>query len=155
MALYAIIRIRVLVYREAGHNMFDTIVFSQKELEQAIKSDYKSICLCDNEFLLPFSYDMKYFAIGTVYATIQMTSVQTIENNVTFDGFCPVFSQAVSTKPKSVSSYAGSYMYEYEYEYRSSYKISSGSTSSYRTSFVCSYRGNKTVFVNGYGVNLI
>jgi len=155
MALYAIIRIRVLVYREAGHNMFDAIVFSQTELERAIKCGYKSICLCDNEYLLPFCCGIKYFAIGQVYAKIQMTYVQVIENDVTFDGFCPVFEQAVISNFKSVSSNTGSYMYEYEYEYRSSYKTSLGSTSSYKTSFVCSFKGNKTVFVNGYGVNLI
>ena len=153
--LYAIIKIRVLVYRRAGHSMFDAIVFSQTELEQALKRGYKSICLCDNEYLLPFCCGIKYFAIGQVYAKIQMTYVQVIENDVSFDGFCPVFEQAVFSKPKSVSSHMGSYMYEYEYEYASSYKKSSGSASSYKTSFVCSFKGNKTFFVNGYGVNLI
>lgn len=133
--------------------MFDAIVFSQQELEKALINNAKNICLCDNCFSLPFSCNMVYYALGEVSAEIAMTFVQSIQNNVTFDGFVPEFKAATAPpKPKSHTSNAGSYLYEYEYEYRTSMR-SSGSGAG---SFVSSYRGSgNVVFVNGYGVNLI
>ena len=133
--------------------MFDAIVFSQQELEKALINNAKNICLCDNCFSLPFSCDMVYYALGEVSAEIAMTFVQSIQNNVTFDGFVPEFKAATApSKPKSHTSNVGSYMYEYEYEYRTSIP-SSGSGAG---SFVSSYKGSGNVmFVNGYGVNLI
>lgn len=133
--------------------MFDAIVFSQQELEKALINNAKNICLCDNCFSLPFSCDMVYYALGDVSAEIAMTFVESIQNNVTFDGFVPEFKVAnFPSMPKSHTSNLGSYLYEYEYEYRTSI-LSSGSGAG---SFVSSYKGSGNVmFVNGYGVNLI
>lgn len=135
--------------------MFDAIVFSQQELEKALINNAKNICLCDNCFSLPFSCDMVYYALGDVSAQIAMTFVESIQNNVTFDGFVPEFKAAnAPSMPKSHTSNLDSYLYEYEYEYE--YRTSIPSSGSGGGSFVSSYRGSGSVlFVNGYGVNLI
>ncbi len=135
--------------------MFDAIVFSQQELEKALINNAKSICLCDNCFNLPFSCDMVYYALGEVSAEIAMTFVQSIKNNVTFDGFVPEFKAAeMPPKIKSYTSSASSYLYEYEYEYE--YRTSMSSSGSGAGSFVSLYKGSSdAMLVNGYGVNLI
>ena len=132
--------------------MFDAIVFSQSELDRAIKNNAKNICLCDGVFSLPFSDDTVYYALGDVEASIAMTFAEAIEHNVSFDGFVPEF-ESISQRcqvSKSVSS--GSYQYQYEYEYSTSY----GSRGSNSSGLVSSYRhSGNVVYVGGYGVNLI
>ena len=44
--------------------MFDTIVFSQKELISAIQNGYRRIGICDNIFVIPEGTDIKYTMLG-------------------------------------------------------------------------------------------
>lgn len=96
--------------------MLDAIVFSQKELDEAIKNGAKNICLCDGVFSLPFLGDKIYYALGDVKAKTIMTFFDAIQNRVVFDGFVPEFSLREfdgcitnSTHlPNSISSNSGS-----------------------------------------------
>lgn len=45
---------------------FDTIVFTQKELDFAVEAGYKCIALCDGSFKLPDRDDITYVSIGVV-----------------------------------------------------------------------------------------
>ena len=133
--------------------MFDAIVFTQSELDNAIKNNAKNICLCDGSFLLPLMQDTVYYALGDVKATAMMTFAEAIKNNIIFDGFVPEFCGCSAKKHSaSKSSRSGSYQYEYEYEYATSF----GSIGSRSSGLVSFYRsGGSVVFVGGYGVNLI
>ncbi len=70
---------------------FDTIVFSQRELCEAVGSGCRYIAVCDNEFTLPSEPDMHYTAIGDVSAAIPVTEKAAAETGITFDGFVPEF----------------------------------------------------------------
>lgn len=157
---------------------FETIVFSQQELDNALESGHINIGLCDNHFVLPKIGNVRYTAIGDVTARADGTSEEFIEHNVIFDGFFPEFTVPkklpfVAVKiPTSSSSFATSYMlssyfmtsYKYQYEYE--YEYQKGSfTTSYTTSWSTSYSSFASslqtpyaegcVMVNGYGINLI
>lgn len=149
--------------------IFDTIVFNQNELDNALKSGISSIALCDNDFILPFSPNISYTTIGSVNAIIDMTKEDFYTS---------------SASSYFLSSYfMTSYRYRYEYEYStgtsfsSSYATSYSASyadsyvSSYQTSYTSSYSNlsalsllsaeesetqeGKCIMVNGYGINLI
>ena len=109
---------------------FDTIAFTQDELDNALNLCCTSIGLCDNDFILP-----------------QIAGINCI-------GFVPQFAPQICEHSPSVSSYITSYQYEYEYEYITSYSSSytTSAQSSFATSFVT---GSGCIYINGYGVNLI
>lgn len=150
---------------------FEIIVFSQKELDNALESGFISIALCDGRFVLPKVGNISYTAIGSVNAKADGTKKAFEEHNVTFDGFLPKFADDVpitafvptgssgSSASSMPSSYfVTSYIYEYEYEagsFLASYSASfSASFSSFMTSFRTRY-GGECMMVNGYGINLI
>lgn len=149
---------------------FDIIVFSQKELENALNSGITSIGLCDNTFVLPNIGGIYYTAIGTVEVSVNAAKEEFAGMNIKCDGFEPRFIQE-KTLPMNViipvssykssassylssyfmssyfmSSYVTSYMYEYEYEYETGSFTSSYSTSfrssmsSFLSSFLTSFR---------------
>lgn len=149
---------------------FDIIVFSQKELENALNSGITSIGLCDNTFVLPNIGGIYYTAIGTVEVSVNASKEEFAGMNIKCDGFEPRFIQEktlpmnviipVSSYKSSassylssyfmssyfISSYVTSYMYEYEYEYETGSFTSSYSTSfrssmsSFLSSFLTSFR---------------
>ena len=132
--------------------MFDAIVLSQSELDNAIKNNAKNICLCDGFFYLPFSQNITYYALGDVKACVAMTHTEVMINNVTFEGFVPEFTKKTAARANSNRSSASSYKYQYEYEYSTSF----GSRDSRSSGLVSSYRSSgSVVYVGGYGVNLI
>ena len=142
--------------------MFDVVVFCQEELEHAIENGSRFICLCDGSFVLPCTFGISYSAIGTVSASIDLSPIGAMRNNISFSGFTPFFtkknenikllaspiytvcrmgsapSSASSFKSSYTTSYATSYFheYEYEFEYRSGSFLTSylGSFSSYSSS---------------------
>ncbi len=156
--------------------IFDAIVFTQEELENALYAGYTSVGLCDNTFNLPIHGGISYTAIGNVTASINLPKKDFARLDIKCDGFIPKFihggETAIPASPLAshttssssyvssymLSSYITSYIYEYQYEYGS---FSSSYTSSYSSgmsSFVTSFRleyGNTCILVNGYGINLI
>ena len=46
--------------------MFDTIVFSQKELISAIQNGYRRIGICDNIFVIPEGYFVNGYGIKLI-----------------------------------------------------------------------------------------
>lgn len=149
---------------------FDIIVFSQKELENALNSGITSIGLCDNTFILPNKGGIYYIAIGTVEVFVNAAKEEFAEMDIKCDGFEPRFIQEkaplmntmtpVSSYKSSVSSYlssyfmssylmssyfmssyATSYMYEYEYEYE---------TGSFTSSYSTSFRSSISSFLSSF-----
>lgn len=120
----------------------DVIVFSQEELDQAIRAGNKSICLCDGVFILPPADDITYTTIGdaTVIPSVMPTLFSSYASSY-------VTSYVTSYTTSYTTSYVTSYKYEYEY-------TSSGSfVTSFKTSFTeCA---GECILVNGYGINLI
>ncbi len=109
---------------------FDVVVFSQEELNNALKSHTKSICLCDGSFVLPYLQNTTICAIGDVCVKISMTKSEAQENNVCFHNLKPVFAK----HPKKKANI----------------------TSTSLSCFACKYNVNgQEIYVNGYGVNLI
>ena len=126
---------------------FDIIVFSQKELENALNSGITSIGLCDNTFILPNKGGIYYIAIGTVEVFVNAAKEEFAGMDIKCDGFEPRFIQEkaplmnamtpVSSYKSSVSSYLSSYfMSSY---LMSSYLMSSYFISSYATSYMYEY----------------
>lgn len=144
----------------------DIIVFSQDELDRAVSEGYRSICLCDGEFILPDIRGICYTQIG---------SVTILGGTAAAHGAVSVSSYASSYMSSYVTSYVTSYTtsyitsyvtrYEYEYEYASSGSYVTSYLTSYVTSYVSSYvssfrtpaqeGGEECIMVNGYGINLI
>ena len=144
---------------------FDIIVFSQKELENALNSGITSIGLCDNTFILPNKGGIYYIAIGTVEVSVNAAKEEFAGMNIKCDGFEPRFIQEkatlmntmtpVSSYKSSVSSYLSSYfmssyfissyttsyMYEYEYEYE---------TGSFTSSYSTSFRSSISSFLSSF-----
>ena len=119
---------------------FDTIAFTQDELDNALNLCCTSIGLCDNDFILPQKAKFKKDDMK--------------KHNINCIGFVPQFAPQICEHSTSVSSYITSYQYEYEYEYITSYSSSytTSAQSSFATSFVT---GSGCVYINGYGINLI
>ena len=144
---------------------FDIIVFSQKELENALNSGITSIGLCDNTFILPNKGGIYYIAIGTVEVFVIAAKEEFAVMDIKCDGFEPRFIQEkaplmnamtpVSSYKSSVSSYLSSYfmssyfissyttsyMYEYEYEYE---------TGSFTSSYSTSFRSSISSFLSSF-----
>lgn len=155
----------------------DIIVYTQAELDSALKNGFTAIGLCDNHFTLPAA-NVKYIGIGQVSAES--------DTYVNCEGFTPVIKNSIEKnliKPFNESyagyknssfnlncftSYGTSFSSSYNTSYVSSY-ISSFALSyrtSYGTSFVSSYISscfssysakyeNISIAINGYGIDLI
>ena len=77
---------------------FDIIVFSQKELENALNSGITSIGLCDNTFILPNKGGIYYIAIGTVEVSVNAAKEEFVGMNIKCDGFEPLVGKLTSGK---------------------------------------------------------
>ncbi|MCI8403920.1 MAG: hypothetical protein HFE49_03365 [Clostridia bacterium] len=128
---------------------FDIIVYTQKELENALENKYTSIALCDNTFIIPPRGGISYISIGNVSVSAGMTKEDYNKLSIHCVGFTPVFRDentdkaclpipAASAQVSSYmlssyffSSFVTSYMYKYKGSFITSYL--------YRTSFVTSY----------------
>ncbi len=133
---------------------FDTIAFTQDELDNALNLCCTSIGLCDNDFILPQIAGITYISIGEISAKAKFKKDDMKTHNINCIGFVPQFAPQICEHSPSVSSYITSYQYEYEYEYITSYSSSytTSAQSSFATSFVT---GSGCIYINGYGVNLI
>lgn len=133
---------------------FDTIAFTQDELDNALNLCCTSIGLCDNDFILPQIAGVTYISIGEISAKAKFKKDDMKKRNINCIGFVPQFAPQICEHSTSVSSYITSYQYEYEYEYITSYSSSytTSAQSSFATSFVT---GSGCVYINGYGINLI
>ena len=133
---------------------FDTIAFTQDELDNALNLCCTSIGLCDNDFILPQIAGVTYISIGEISAKAKFKKDDMKKHNRNCIGFVPQFAPQICEHSTSVSSYMTSYQYEYEYEYITSYSSSytTSAQSSFATSFVT---GSGCVYINGYGINLI
>ena len=137
---------------------FDTIAFTQDELDNALNLCCTSIGLCDNDFILPQIAGVTYISIGEISAKAKFKKDDMKKHNRNCIGFVPQFAPQICEHSTSVSSYITSYItsyqYEYEYEYITSYSSSytTSAQSSFATSFVT---GSRCVYINGYGINLI
>ena len=132
---------------------FDTIAFTQDELDNALNLGCTSIVLCDNDFILPQIADITYISIGEISAKAKFKKSDMRKHNINCIGFVPQFSPQICEHSNSFSSYITSYQYEYEYEYITSYSsYTTSAQSSFATSFVT---GSGCVYINGYGINLI
>ena len=131
---------------------FDVIVFSQNELDSAVESDTKSVCICDGGFILPLAGGVTYTAIGGARAVIYADKSDADKLGIVFDGFTPLFvpTNAAFAAPSygtSASSYASSYFmssfaasYIYRYMYGSlGASYASSYTASYRASYTASF----------------
>lgn len=121
---------------------FDIIVFSQKELDNALENGCTSIALCDNGFVLPKVGNVCYTSIGSVTVSADGTKRDFENHGVRFDSFLPKFAEDISVtalpKPTSVSSFALSY-----------------TLSSYSSFTAVFHSDESCITVNGYGINLI
>lgn len=133
---------------------FDTIAFTQDELDNALNLCCTSIGLCDNDFILPQIAGVTYISIGEISAKAKFKKDDMKKHNINCIGFVLQFAPQICEHSPSVSSYITSYQYEYEYEYITSYSSSytTSAQSSFATSFVT---GSGCVYINGYGINLI
>ena len=132
---------------------FDTIAFTQDELDNALNLCCTSIGLCDNDFILPQIAGVTYISIGEISAKAKFKKGDMKKHNINCIGFVPQFAPQICEHSTSVSSYITSYQYEYEYEYITSYSsYTTSAQSSFATSFVT---GSGCVYINGYGINLI
>ena len=133
---------------------FDTMAFTQDELDNALNLCCTSIGLCDNDFILPQIAGVTYISIGKISAKAKFKKDDMKKRNINCIGFVPQFAPQICEHSTSVSSYITSYQYEYEYEYITSYSSSytTSAQSSFATSFVT---GSGCVYINGYGINLI
>ena len=133
---------------------FDTIAFTQDELDNALNLCCTSIGLCDNDFILPQIAGVTYISIGEISAKAKFKKDDMKKHNINCIGFVQQFAPQICEHSTSVSSYITSYQYEYEYEYITSYSSSytTSAQSSFATSFVT---GSGCVYINGYGINLI
>ena len=133
---------------------FDTIAFTQDELDNALNLRCTSIGLCDNDFILPQIAGVTYISIGEISAKAKFKKGDMKKHNINCIGFVPQFAPQICEHSTSVSSYITSYQYEYEYEYITSYSslYTTSAQSSFATSFVT---GSGCVYINGYGINLI
>ena len=133
---------------------FDTIAFTQDELDNALNLCCTSIGLCDNDFILPQIAGVTYISIGEISAKAKFKKGDMKKHNINCIGFVPQFAPQIGEHSTSVSSYITSYQYEYEYEYITRYSSSytTSAQSSFATSFVT---GSGCVYINGYGINLI
>ena len=158
---------------------FDRIVFCQKELDKALDDGVIKIALCDNSFILPMTKNITYYGFGEVNAVIEK---EYKESGIKCIGFAPYVKEchrypaflmssdrlSLNTKSLSGGSYYGSYG-SYSGSYITSYRISSGSVTSYRMLYSMSgsyrssggsyiFRGSflsGSIYVGGYGINLI
>lgn len=158
---------------------FDSIVFTQDELNNAINAGCTAIALCDGSFDLPSAGGVTYTAIGAVEASADASEEEFAELGIKCVGFEVRYTGARGTAviaPCSMSSYSTSYTmssyfmtsYRYAYELLGSFVTSY--TTSYNTSYTASYTtsyqgsfamsiaeaaGECVIMVNGYGINLI
>lgn len=149
---------------------FDSIVFTQDELNNAINAGCTAIALCDGSFDLPSAGGVTYTAIGTVEASADASEEEFAELGIKCAGFEVKYTGARGTvviAPCSMSSY---FMTSYRYAYELLGSFVTSYTTSYNTSYTASYTtsyqgsfamsiaemsGECVIMVNGYGINLI
>ena len=133
---------------------FDTIAFTQDELDNALNLCCTSIGLCDNDFILPQIAGVTYISIGEISAKAKFKKDDMKKHNINCIEFAPQICEHSTSVSSYITSYITSYQYEYEYEYITSYSSSytTSAQSSFATSFVT---GSRCVYINGYGINLI
>ena len=132
---------------------FDTIAFTQDELDNALNLCCTSIGLCDNDFILPQIAGVTYISIGEISAKAKFKKDDMKKHNINCIGFAPQICEHSTSVSSYITSYITSYQYEYEYEYITSYSsYTTSAQSSFATSFVT---GSGCVYINGYGINLI
>ena len=126
---------------------FDVIVFSQSELDEAIKCGITRIALCDNRFTLPDVPGIEYTHIGNV----EIEGAASVDKPPVYANVeRKTLSHAGSFASSYGGSYAlgsyasgsgGSYSYGYKYEYGGSYASSYNSSYAmlYSSSYMSSY----------------
>lgn len=154
---------------------FDSIVFTQDELNNAINAGCTAIALCDGSFDLPSAGGVTYTAIGAVEASANASEEEFAELGIKCVGFEVRYTGARGTAviaPCSMSSYTMSsyFMTSYRYAYELLGSFATSYTTSYNTSYTASYTtsykgsfsmsiaeaaGECVIMVNGYGINLI
>ena len=92
---------------------FDTIAFTQDELDNALNLCCTSIGLCDNDFILPQIAGVTYISIGEISAKAKFKKDDMKKHNINCIGFVPQFAPQICEHSTSVSSYITSYQYEY------------------------------------------
>ena len=134
---------------------FDVIVFSQQELDEAVKCGITRIALCDNRFKLPDISGIEYTLIGNaeidgsfpadkppVYANVERKTLSlTSSFGGSFGGsFASSYGGSYSFGSYTSGS-GGSYSYGYKYEYGGSYASSYNSSYAmlYSSSYMSSY----------------
>ena len=100
---------------------FDTIAFTQDELDNALNLCCTSIGLCDNDFILPQIAGVTYISIGEISAKAKFKKDDMKKHNINCIGFVPQFAPQICEHSPSVSSYITSYITSYQYEYEYEY----------------------------------
>lgn len=158
---------------------FDSIVFTQDELNSAVSAGCTAIALCDGSFDLPSAGGVTYTAIGAVEASAEASREEFDALGIKCVGFDVQYTGArgiAVIAPCSMSSYSTSYtmssyfMTSYRYAYELLGSFATSYTTSYNTSYTASYTtsyqssfssgvaemsGECVIMVNGYGINLI
>ena len=88
---------------------FDTIAFTQDELDNALNLCCTSIGLCDNDFILPQIAGVTYISIGEISAKAKFKKDDMKKHNINCIGFVPQFAPQICEHSPSVSSYITSY----------------------------------------------
>ncbi len=70
---------------------FDTIAFTQDELDNALNLCCTSIGLCDNDFILPQIAGVTYISIGEISAKAKFKKDDMKKHNINCIGFVPQF----------------------------------------------------------------
>ncbi len=133
----------------------ECIVFNQSELDKAIASGCRSICLCDGDYRLDICENASYLAIGTVTAAVPAARAECEAVNMRFLNFEPDFSGGsnrafVPLKFSGLSnSGPGSRSSVFGGSFSSSYRLSSGYRAASGGSFASSYRLYGSYFTRG------
>ena len=83
---------------------FDTIAFTQDELDNALNLCCTSIGLCDNDFILPQIAGVTYISIGEISAKAKFKKDDMKKHNINCIGFVPQFAPQICEHSTSVSS---------------------------------------------------
>lgn len=82
---------------------FDTIAFTQDELDNALNLCCTSIGLCDNDFILPQIAGVTYISIGEISAKAKFKKDDMKKHNINCIGFVPQFAPQICEHSPSVS----------------------------------------------------
>ena len=116
----------------------DNIVFSQPELESALASGCKSICLCDGGFHLGVCGGVSFIAIGSVTVTVLAPRAECEAADMLFLNFEPKYQSGafVPLRNSGLTVGSGSAVFGSGSSFSSVYKLAGSYSvgSSYRTS---------------------